>query len=77
MNPHLSHIDKSIVGILILPEKLMQIQAMGIWICFPNVVKNIDVTLEYYKQILRIILEEGYLGCAYYIFKYIGVVSNI
>ncbi|KAH9325152.1 hypothetical protein KI387_005330, partial [Taxus chinensis] len=39
-------IDKSMVGIPILAERLMQIQAIGISKCFPQIVKKIDSTLS-------------------------------
>ncbi|GLJ24890.1 hypothetical protein SUGI_0476120 [Cryptomeria japonica] len=45
-DPHLSKIDKSMVGIPVLAEKLMQIQAMGIKKCLPEIVRKIDITLS-------------------------------
>ena len=45
-NPLLSQIDKSIVGIPVLAEKLMQIQAAGISKCLPDIVKKINEKLS-------------------------------
>jgi interferon-induced GTP-binding protein Mx1 len=45
-DPQLSGIDKSMVGIPILAEKLMQIQEIGIRNCLPDIVKKIDSTLS-------------------------------
>lgn len=45
-DPHLSKIDKSMVGIPVLAERLMQIQAMGIKKSLPEIVRKIDTTLS-------------------------------
>ncbi|GLJ24889.1 hypothetical protein SUGI_0476090 [Cryptomeria japonica] len=45
-DPHLSKIDKSMVGIPVLAERLMKIQALGISKCLPDIVRKIDTTLS-------------------------------
>ncbi|XVE90525.1 hypothetical protein DITRI_Ditri20bG0084900 [Diplodiscus trichospermus] len=45
-NPHLSRIDKSIVGVPVLAQKLVEIQARIIGKCLPVIVKNISDKLS-------------------------------
>ncbi|TYH89803.1 hypothetical protein ES332_A13G007600v1 [Gossypium tomentosum] len=45
-NAHLSCIDKSIVGVHVLAQKLVQIQANAIAKCLPEIVKNISAKLD-------------------------------
>ncbi|TYG35746.1 hypothetical protein ES288_D13G007300v1 [Gossypium darwinii] len=45
-NAHLSCIDKSIVGVHVLAQKLVRIQANEIAKCLPEIVKNISAKLE-------------------------------
>ncbi|XP_052879836.1 dynamin-related protein 4C-like isoform X2 [Gossypium arboreum] len=45
-NAHLSCIDKSIVGVHVLAEKLVQIQAKAIAKCLPAIVQNISAKLD-------------------------------
>lgn len=45
-HPMLSKIDKSMVGIPVLAQRLMQIQAMSIAKCLPDIVKKIDGKLS-------------------------------
>ncbi|EOY09967.1 Dynamin related protein 4C [Theobroma cacao] len=45
-HPHLSRIDKSIVGVPVLAQKLVQIQANIIARCLPVIVKNISEKLN-------------------------------
>ncbi|GLJ35687.1 hypothetical protein SUGI_0717100 [Cryptomeria japonica] len=45
-DPDLSKIDKNMVGIPVLAKKLMQIQAMSISKCLPDILKKIDATLS-------------------------------
>ncbi|XP_017976340.1 PREDICTED: dynamin-related protein 4C [Theobroma cacao] len=45
-HPHLSRIDKSIVGVPVLARKLVQIQANTIARCLPEIVKNISEKLN-------------------------------
>ncbi|GLJ35683.1 hypothetical protein SUGI_0717060 [Cryptomeria japonica] len=45
-DPDLSKIDKNMVGIPVLAKKLMQIQAMSISKCLPDILKKIDPTLS-------------------------------
>lgn len=45
-HPSLSKIDKSIVGIPVLAQKLMQIQASSISKCLPDIVKKINEKLD-------------------------------
>ncbi|KAJ0988657.1 hypothetical protein J5N97_007013 [Dioscorea zingiberensis] len=46
-HPLLSKMDKSIVGIPVLAQKLMQIQAASIAKCLPDIVKKINVKLSF------------------------------
>ncbi|KAI6684396.1 hypothetical protein NL676_030309 [Syzygium grande] len=46
MHPHLCKIDKSIVGVPVLAQKLMQIQATIMAKCLPNIVKKINDKLN-------------------------------
>ncbi|TYI99286.1 hypothetical protein E1A91_A13G006300v1 [Gossypium mustelinum] len=45
-NAHLSCIDKSIVGVHVLAQKLVQIQSKAIAKCLPEIVKNISAKLD-------------------------------
>nr|DAD23943.1 TPA_asm: hypothetical protein HUJ06_025406 [Nelumbo nucifera] len=45
-HPFLSEIDKSIVGIPVLAQKLVQIQATSLEKCLPDIVKNINQKLS-------------------------------
>ncbi|GMI84972.1 Dynamin related protein 4C [Hibiscus trionum] len=45
-NTHLSSIDKSMVGVPVLAQKLVQIQANIIAKCLPEIVKNISAKLD-------------------------------
>ncbi|KAK9168318.1 hypothetical protein Syun_000458 [Stephania yunnanensis] len=53
LHPLLSMIDKSMVGIPVLAERLVKIQSIIIGKCFPETIKNIDAKLAQSLQQLR------------------------
>ncbi|TYH89798.1 hypothetical protein ES332_A13G007200v1 [Gossypium tomentosum] len=60
-NAHLSCIDKSIVGVHVLAQKLVQIQSKAIAKCLPEIVKNITMMriIQAAKESLKKLLWRG------------------